>query len=213
MARSHWSLSLAIVACAGAHGTMVSGALAENDPGRFPHHIGAVLPDAPSQQAQPALAPAPSGPAVAASEPAGDAAAPAKDKPARAALRGTPSDTIRALIARHAREQGVPVSLADAVIRVESRYNPGARNGSYIGLSQISHRTARGIGYGGSVAGLFDPETNLRFGLKYLAQAYRLAGGDTCGTVMRYQSGHGANRMSAANRVYCGKVRTIVASN
>lgn len=119
---------------------------------------------------------------------------------------------IRALIAKHAAEQGVPVALADAVIRVESRYNPRARNGIYVGLSQISPRTARGIGYNGSVQGLFDPDTNLRYGLKYLAQAYRLAGGDTCGAVMRYQSGHGAKRMNGANRVYCSKVRTIIAS-
>lgn len=210
MARSRWSLPLAVVACAGAHGTMVSAALADNDVGRFPHHVGAVLPESPGGAAQPPLTPSPVKPDAAAETTA--SITPVRSRGV-AALRGTPSEHIRALIAQHAKEQGIPVSLADAVIRVESRYNPQARNGSYIGLSQISHRTARGIGYGGSVAGLFDPDTNLRYGIKYLAQAYRLAGGDTCGTVMRYQSGHAAKGMNAANRVYCGKVRTIVASN
>ncbi len=28
---------------------------------------------------------------------------------------------------------------------------------------------------------------------------------------MKYQSGHGAERMSGANRVYCAKIRTITA--
>ncbi len=208
MAHSRWTVSLAIVACAGAHGAMVSAARAENDPGRFPQQVGALLPESPSGAAQPPVTPSPVKPGESA-----EAIKPETKTRATTALRGAPSETIRSLIARHAKEQGIPVSLADAVIRVESRYNPQARNGSYIGLSQISHRTARGIGYGGSVAGLFDPDTNLRYGIKYLAQAYRLAGGDTCGTVMRYQSGHGAKGMSAANRVYCGKVRTIVASN
>ena len=67
--------------------------------------------------------------------------------------------------------------------------------------------------HNGGAAGLLDAETNARYGMKYLAQAYRLAGGDTCRTVMMYQSGHMAKRMSGANRVYCSKVRTITASN
>lgn len=117
---------------------------------------------------------------------------------------------VRPLIAKHAAANKVPHALADAVVRVESRYNPRARNRANLGLTQISHRTARGIGYAGSADGLMDAETNLRFGIKYLAMAYRLAGGDVCGTIMRYQSGLGASRMSGANRAYCGKVRSIM---
>lgn len=118
--------------------------------------------------------------------------------------------SIRPMIARHAAAHNVPAALADAVVRIESRYNPRARNRANLGLTQISHRTARGIGYGGSAAGLFDADTNLRFGIKYLAMAYRASGGDVCGTVMRYQSGLGAKRMNGANRAYCGKVRAIL---
>lgn len=119
------------------------------------------------------------------------------------------SEGLRALVARHAAANGVPFSLADAVVRIESRYNPRAANAGNFGLMQIRHQTARGVGYSGGAAGLLDADTNARYAMKYLGQAYKLAGGDTCRTVMKYQSGHMATRMSGANRAYCGKVRTI----
>ena len=122
------------------------------------------------------------------------------------------SPALRAIVARHAAAEGVPFALADAVVRVESRYNPRASSKGNYGLMQIRHQTARGLGYGGSAAGLLDAETNARFGMKYLGQAYRMSGGDTCRTVMKYQSGHMATQMSGANRAYCSKVRTYVAS-
>ena len=123
------------------------------------------------------------------------------------------SEGIKAIVARHAAANGVPFSLADAVVRVESRYNPRASHAGNYGLMQIRHQTARGMGYSGGAGGLLDAETNARYGMKYLAQAYKLAGGDTCRTIMKYQSGHMATRMSGANRTYCAKVRTITASN
>jgi soluble lytic murein transglycosylase-like protein len=122
------------------------------------------------------------------------------------------SPGLRAIVARHAAAEGVPFALADAVVRVESRYNPRASNKGNYGLMQIRHQTARGVGYGGSAAGLLDADTNARYGMKYLAQAYRMSGGDTCRTIMKYQSGHMATQMSGANRAYCAKVRTYVAS-
>jgi soluble lytic murein transglycosylase-like protein len=118
---------------------------------------------------------------------------------------------LKASIARHAAAHGVPVALAQAVIKVESRFNPRASNAGNYGLMQIRHQTARGVGYTGSAAGLLDAETNLRYGMAYLAQAYRAAGGETCGTIMRYQSGLGATRMNGANRAYCSKVLSYVA--
>ena len=120
---------------------------------------------------------------------------------------------IKAIVARHAAANGVPFSLADAIIRVESRYNPRAAHAGNFGLMQIRHQTARGMGYSGGAGGLLDAETNARYGMKYLAEAYRMAGGDTCRTIMKYQSGHMATRMSGANRTYCAKVRTITARN
>ncbi|WP_200959626.1 lytic transglycosylase domain-containing protein [Bosea sp. Root670] len=130
---------------------------------------------------------------------------------ALAAPAGT--EGIKAIVARHAAANGVPFSLADAVVRVESRYNPRASHAGNYGLMQIRHQTARGLGYSGSASGLLDAETNARYGMKYLAMAYKMAGGDTCRTVMKYQSGHMTNRMSGANRAYCAKVRTITARN
>jgi soluble lytic murein transglycosylase-like protein len=118
---------------------------------------------------------------------------------------------IKPLIARYASENDLPVELAEAVIRLESRYNAAARNGVNVGLTQINAGTARSMGYKGEVAGLLDAETNLRYGLKYLAQAYKLAGGDTCGTVLRFQSGHRAQAMTRAAKSYCTKVQALLA--
>ena len=123
------------------------------------------------------------------------------------------AEGIKAIVARHAAANGVPFSLADAIVRVESRYNPRAAHAGNFGLMQIRHQTARGMGYSGSASGLLDAETNARYGMKYLAMAYKMAGGDTCRTIMKYQSGHMTTRMSGANRTYCAKVRTITARN
>jgi soluble lytic murein transglycosylase-like protein len=114
-------------------------------------------------------------------------------------------------IARHAQAHGVPVPLARAVVRLESNFRPTAANKGNFGLMQIRLGTARSLGYQGGAAGLLDADTNLTFGMKYLAQAYRLAGGDTCGTIMRYQSGHRATRASSANRAYCGRAKMLMA--
>jgi soluble lytic murein transglycosylase-like protein len=122
------------------------------------------------------------------------------------------SGALKPLIAQYASEHGIPYDLADAVVRLESRYNAGARNGPNLGLTQINFRTAQSLGYKGDAAGLFDAETNLQYGLKYLAQAYRLAGGDTCGTILRYQFGHRTTTMTGASRVYCAKVKVLSAA-
>ena len=119
---------------------------------------------------------------------------------------------LRALVELHASEAGIPFELADAVIRVESRYSAGARNGPNVGLTQINTRTAQSLGYQGAPAGLLDPETNLRYGLKYLARAYELAKGDTCGTILRYQAGLRTQTMTRAARSYCARVKTMTAS-
>lgn len=119
-------------------------------------------------------------------------------------------DAYRDAISRHAASNNVPFALANAVVRVESRYNPNARNRANLGLTQISHATARGLGYSGGAAGLFNPETNLTWGIKYLGIAYKMAGGNVCGTIMRYQGGLRATRMTGANRAYCAKVQALM---
>ena len=87
----------------------------------------------------------------------------------------------------------MPVSLAHAVISVESNYRPNMRGSAgEIGLMQIKPATARMMGYTGSASGLFNPETNIKFGMKYLGMAHQLSGGTTCGTILRYNAGHAA---------------------
>jgi soluble lytic murein transglycosylase-like protein len=118
------------------------------------------------------------------------------------------------LIARHARENGVPVNLAHAVVAIESRYNPGIRGSAgEIGLMQIKLQTARSVGYRGTAKGLYDPDTNLRFGMKYLGEARRLAGGDLCRTIMKYNGGHYMKRPTRGTAAYCGKARQLMAMN
>lgn len=122
------------------------------------------------------------------------------------------ASALKPLIARYASENSLPFGLADAVVRLESRYNARARNGGNLGLTQVNLRTAQSLGYTGDAAGLLDAETNVQYGLKYLAKAYSLAGGDTCGTILRYQFGHRTQSMTAASRAYCAKVKTITAA-
>ena len=120
--------------------------------------------------------------------------------------------TLRPVIERHAQENNIPVGLANAVIRIESNYNARIVHAGNYGLMQIKLATARSLGFAGSATALLDPDTNLRFGLKYLAGAYHAADGDVCRTVMKYQSGHLAFRMSPANRIYCRRVKSLMAS-
>lgn len=118
-----------------------------------------------------------------------------------------------ALISKYAKAYGVPVNLAHAVVRVESNFNPKARGSAgEIGLMQIKPATARMMGYKGSAKDLYDPETNIMFGMKYLAAAHDLGGGETCGTILKYNAGHGAKRMNPVSKRYCGKVQAFLSS-
>ena len=121
------------------------------------------------------------------------------------------SETMAELVAKHAAANGVPVKLAQAVVRIESRGNAHASNAGALGLMQIKFGTARAVGFSGPAVGLFVADTNLRYGMKILGDAYRAAGGDTCGALMRYQSGHLATHMSRANSIYCSRARAIMA--
>lgn len=117
------------------------------------------------------------------------------------------------LIARYAEKYGVPAGLAHAVVRIESNFNPKARGrAGEIGLMQIKPATARMLGYGGSANGLYDPETNIRWGMQYLAAAHKLGGGETCQTILKYNAGHGAKRMNPVSKRYCGKVQALLKS-
>jgi soluble lytic murein transglycosylase-like protein len=95
------------------------------------------------------------------------------------------------MVARHAQSNGLPAALVHRVILRESRYNASlVGRGGTIGLMQIKLATARGLGYTGTAEGLRDPDTNLTYAVKYLAGAYRAAGGNHDQAVSYYASGY-----------------------
>lgn len=74
-------------------------------------------------------------------------------------------------------DEGLGLDPADvlAFIAVESsfrpnayRYEPHLGDASY-GLMQVLYGTARFVGYSGAPEGLYDPETNIRMGMRYVA--------------------------------------------
>ena len=96
-----------------------------------------------------------------------------------------------ALIASQAQAHGVPEALVHRVIVRESKYQAHlVGRGGTIGLMQIKLATARGLGYSGDAAGLRDPATNLTYGIKYLAGAYRAANGNHNRAVSYYAGGY-----------------------
>ena len=94
------------------------------------------------------------------------------------------------LVEQQASANGVPASLVHRVIVRESGYNPRAVNAGNYGLMQIRLGTARAMGYGGPATGLLDAETNMTYAVKYLAGAYRAAGGNESRAVALYASGY-----------------------
>ncbi len=114
------------------------------------------------------------------------------DRASRAAPVLYPNETpgLRAMIDRAAAEHGVPASLVHRVIQRESGYRPDARNGPYYGLMQIAPQTARTMGHDGQPAALLNPETNLRYAVRYLRGAWLLSDGDPSRAVGLYASGY-----------------------
>lgn len=94
------------------------------------------------------------------------------------------------LIKSYADHYEVPETLVRRVAKRESTLNPKARNGPYWGLMQISHATARGMGYKGEASGLLDAETNLKYAVRYLRGAYMVAKGNEAVADRLYQRGY-----------------------
>jgi soluble lytic murein transglycosylase-like protein len=94
------------------------------------------------------------------------------------------------LIAYHAAANNIPEALVRRVIKRESRGNPRAISRGNYGLMQIRLGTARAMGYRGDVEGLLDPDTNMTYAVRYLAGAYRVAGGNPNRAVHYYASGY-----------------------
>lgn len=112
-----------------------------------------------------------------------------------------------------ANARGLPPEVADAVMRVESAYNPKALGGvGERGLMQVLPSTATMLGFKGTLDELAEPATNIRLGVTYLAGAWKLAGGDLCRTLMKYRAGHNEERMSALSVEYCRRAKSHLAA-
>jgi soluble lytic murein transglycosylase-like protein len=98
----------------------------------------------------------------------------------------------------------VPVDLADAVAMVESAYDPHAVGlVDEVGLMQVRPAIARHFGFEGTIQDLFEPETNIRLGMAYLAGAWERSGGNLCQALMKYRAGWDEAQMSALSLEYC----------
>jgi soluble lytic murein transglycosylase-like protein len=119
----------------------------------------------------------------------------------------------QALIRQEAERNGLPPDIADAVAAIESGYDPAAVGAvGEMGLMQVRPETAVMLGFTGNLSELARPDVNIHFGVTYLSQAWRLAGGDLCRTLMKYRAGHGEEAMSPLSVLYCGRARAYLAS-
>jgi soluble lytic murein transglycosylase-like protein len=94
------------------------------------------------------------------------------------------------LVARHAAANNLPESMVRRIIKRESGGRAHVISKGNYGLMQIRLGTARAMGYRGTAAGLLDADTNMTYAVKYLAGAYRTAGGNPDRTVRYYAAGY-----------------------
>ena len=118
------------------------------------------------------------------------AAAPAVSAKDRHLASLDANGNLDALIARHAAAYNLPADLLRRVIRRESGGNARVIYKGNYGLMQIKLATARSMGYRGDAAGLLDADTNMTYAAKYLAGAYRVAGGNADRAVHYYAAGY-----------------------
>lgn len=115
---------------------------------------------------------------------------------------------IRKIIERETANTSLSADIAEAVVFVESGYNPGViGSAGEIGLMQVRPGTAAMLGFRGSDAELAEPDVNIHYGVLYLSRAWHLAGGDLCRALMKYRAGHGEEEMTARSQVYCNRAR------
>lgn len=104
-----------------------------------------------------------------------------------------PHPELLALVDRVARRYGHEARLLLAIIHVESRFNPNAVSPKgAIGLMQVMPATAERVGVLEPQRALFDPETNLHAGARYLRLLRDLFGDRLELAVAAYNAGEGA---------------------
>jgi len=123
------------------------------------------------------------------------------------------------LIFDAAGRHGVDPALIKAIIQAESNFNPrafrhepfvkhlGGPDASY-GLMQTLYTTAREMGYTGVPEGLFNPETSIEYGTRYLKRQLIRYTGDTEKAISAYNAGS-ARRLSNgkwSNQPYVDRV-------
>ena len=110
-----------------------------------------------------------------------------------------------------AAKENLPGEIAHAVMEIESNFNPGAFGGvGEVGLMQVLPSTARLMGFRGTNEELAKPETNIRYGVRYLSEAWQLGNKDLCTAVMKYRAGHAETRFSYLSVQYCRRARSIL---
>ena len=127
----------------------------------------------------------------------------------------TPTAEISSLVEQTADRHQVDPQLVDAIIKVESQYDPTAL--SYkgaMGLMQLIPETAQRFG----VANPFDPKDNIEGGVSYLKHLLDMFGGDLPRSLAAYNAGEGAVQRSggvpsyAETQAYVRKVTHIYQS-
>jgi hypothetical protein len=120
---------------------------------------------------------------------------------------------VRVLVEKEVLNTGLPADIADAVVDVESNYDPSTIGAvGEIGLMQIRPETAAMLGFRGSNDELAKPEINIHYGVIYLSKAWRLADGDLCRALMKYRAGHGEEIMTPRSVTYCQRARSHLAA-
>jgi soluble lytic murein transglycosylase-like protein len=122
---------------------------------------------------------------------AGCATPSAFQAPAQSVEAEAPSrNALNERISYYSHVYDVPESLVRRSILRESGYNPKAHIGPLWGLMQIRLDTARGMGYRGPARDLLDADTNLKYAVAYLSNAYVVAAGNPDRALALYASGY-----------------------
>lgn len=119
---------------------------------------------------------------------------------ARYALRYGISFKLAAEIEHAALEEGIDPDLAFRLVRVESQFKERAvSSAGALGLTQLMPATADALQPGITQEEIFDPETNLRLGFRYLRWLLKVYDGDLSDALHAYNRGPGrVDRIRAA---------------
>ncbi len=105
------------------------------------------------------------------------------------AIPRIPPAQINEMVDRIAGKEGVEAPLVHSVILAESNYNPGAVSPKGAqGIMQLIPSTARRFG----VSNVFDPEDNIRGGVRYLRFLIDYYNGDYTKSIAAYNAGEAA---------------------